>query len=36
MLVSVLIKIKFGHVQIGVPKISLPMLKTACINPWEL
>ena len=32
MLVSVLLKIKFGHTQISVPKIGIPMLKTACIN----
>ena len=30
---SVLIKIKFGHAQMSVPKIGIPMLKTACINP---
>ena len=29
----VLIKIKFGHTQISVPKIGIPMSKTACINP---
>ena len=28
----VLIKIKFGHVQISVPKIGMPMSKKACIN----
>ena len=33
MVVSVLLKIKFGHTQISVPKIGIPMLKTACINP---
>ena len=31
---SVLLKIKFGHTQISVPKIGIPMRKTACINPW--
>ena len=30
-----LIKIKFAHVQISVPKIGMSILKTACINPWE-
>ena len=34
MVVSLLIKIKFGYAQISVPKISIPMLKTACLNPW--
>ena len=34
MVVSVLLKIKFGHAQISVPKIGKPMLKIACINPW--
>ena len=33
MIVSILSKIKFGHAQINVPKISIPMSKTACINP---
>ena len=33
MVVSVLLKIKFGHAQISVPKISIPMSKTTCINP---
>ena len=33
MVVSVLLKIKFGHAQISVPKIGIPMSKTACINP---
>ena len=33
MVVSVLFKIKFGHVQIYAPKIGIPMSKTACINP---
>ena len=32
MVVSVLLKNKFGHAQIRVPKISIPMSKTACIN----
>ena len=31
--VSVLYKIKFGHTQISVPKIDIPMSETACINP---
>ena len=30
-----LIRIKFGHTQIGVPKICLAMLKTASINSWK-
>ena len=25
---------KFGHAQISVPKIGIPMSTTACINPW--
>ena len=33
MIVLVLLKIKFGHAQITLPKIGIPMLKTACINP---
>ena len=33
MVVSVLLKIKFGHAQISVPKIATPMSKKACINP---
>ena len=32
-IVSVLLKIRFGHAQISVPKISIPVSKTACINP---
>ena len=36
MVVSVLLKINFGHAQISVPKIGIPMSKTACINPWPL
>ena len=35
MLVSVLLKIKFGHAQICVPKIGIPMLKIACVNLWS-
>ena len=31
--VSVLLKIKFGHTQISVPKVNIPMSETACINP---
>ena len=27
-------EIKFGHTQISVPKIDIPMLKTFCTNPW--
>ena len=30
-----LIWIKFGHTQIGVPKICLAMLKTVSINSWK-
>ena len=33
MVVSVLLKMKFGHTQISVPKIGIPMLKLGCINP---
>ena len=33
MIVSVSLKIKFGHAQISVPKISILMLETARINP---
>ena len=29
---SVLLKIRFGHAQISVAKISIPMPKTACIK----
>ena len=36
MVVSVLLKIKFGHAQISVPKIGIPMSETTCINPWRL
>ena len=32
-MILVLLKIEFQHVQISVPK-SIPMLKTASINPW--
>ena len=32
-MILVLLKIEFQHVQISVPKIGIPMLKTACINP---
>ena len=28
-----LIMIKLGHAKINVPKIGIPMSKTACINP---
>ena len=34
--VSILLKIRFGHIQISAPKIGIPMLKTACINPCLL
>ena len=34
MVLLVLLKTKFGHAQISVPKIGKPMSKTACINPW--
>ena len=33
MVVSVLLKTKFVSTQISVPKIGIPMSKTACINP---
>ena len=33
MVVSVLLKMKFGHALISVPKIGIPMLKLGCINP---
>ena len=36
MLVSFLLKIKFGHTQIIVPKIGTPMSETACINPSHM
>ena len=36
MIVTVLLKIKFGHVQISVPKIGISMSKTACIIPWTI
>ena len=32
--VSILLKISFGHAQISVPKIGVLMSKTVCINPW--
>ena len=35
-MVLVLLKIKFGHAQISVPKIGIPVLKTACINPCHM
>ena len=31
---SILLKIRFGHAQIRVPKIGIPMSKTACMNLW--
>ena len=36
LVVIILFKMEFGHVQIGVPKIGEPMTKTACINPCKL
>ena len=27
--------IEFGHTQINVTKVGIPMLKVACINPWK-
>ena len=33
MVVLIFLKIKFRHAQISVPKIGIPMLKTARINP---
>ena len=33
MIASVLHEIKFGHAEISVPKIGIPMSKTVCINP---
>ena len=36
MVVSVLLKIKFGHAKISMPKIGKPMLKTASINPGNV
>ena len=35
-MVSVLLKIRFGHTQISVPKIGIWMLKTAFINPLHV
>ena len=26
--------LRFGHAQISVPKIGIPMTKIVCINPW--
>ena len=34
--VSVLLKIRFGHSQINVSKIGIPILKTAFINPLHV
>ena len=34
--VSVLLKIRFGHAQISVSKIGILMSKTACINPLHV
>ena len=36
MVVSVLLEIKFGHAQISVPKISIPMSKTAYIKTADM
>ena len=36
MAASVLLKIKFGHAKISVPKIGILMSKTACIILWWL
>ena len=36
MVVSVLLKIKFEHAKISMPKIGILMPKTACINPCPL
>ena len=33
--VSVILTIEFGHTQISVPKIGIPMSETACINPLQ-
>ena len=33
---TVLRKIRFGHAQLSVPKIGIPMLKTASINPLHV
>ena len=35
MVVSVLLKIELEHTQISVPKIGIPMLKTASINSCQ-
>ena len=35
MVVSVLLKIELEHTQISVPKIDIPMLKTASINSYQ-
>ena len=36
MVVSDLLKIELGHTQISVPKIGIPMSKTACIKLWNI
>ena len=33
-IVSILLKIRFGHAQISLPKIGIQMAKAACINIW--
>ena len=30
----ILFTTEFEHTQISVPKIDIPALKAACINPW--
>ena len=34
--VSVLLKIRFAQAKISVPKIEIPMSKTACTNPLHV
>ena len=34
--IMVVSRLNFGHAQICVPKIGIPMSKTACINPCVL
>ena len=36
LIVLILLKIEIEHLQISVPKIDKPVLKAACINPWQL
>ena len=35
MVLSALLKIKFGYAKISEPKIGMTMLKTDCINPSQ-